>query len=463
MITDIRISIRNTSDTGGTALTPFFAAFHDNSFDIYDLGAPASAGLEALAEDGNNAVIAAELSVADADAQSINVAGAQGPLDTRELASTVLGVDGASNGYFATASMLLPSNDAFVGTANALQLFDAGGAFLGAQVITFDGASVRDAGTEVNTETDAAFLNQTAPNTGDTEGGVVTVHPGFNGSLGNPGGTQNILGGTNAFGNTIDPIAADFTQPGAEVAVIHVNVVNTLQGSNSSDLLLPTAADDIVDAGLGRDFVVTGAGWDEVDGGAGGDVIKLGRGDDIGRGGNGADLIVGADGRDDLYGDLGRDKLLGGRGDDNLHGGVGTDLLIGGSGNDALSGDEGGDRLLGGDGNDQLDGGAGGDLVNGGDGEDIVGGGAGRDRLIGGSGNDVFVFGAGYGRDTIVDFEDGADTILLAIDGIASFDDVLHSARDTLTGLDLKFDGGDILSLRGVDIAALSADDFSFA
>ena len=54
MTTELRISIRNTSDIGGTALTPLFSAFHDNSFDVYDLGGTASAGLEALAEDGNN-------------------------------------------------------------------------------------------------------------------------------------------------------------------------------------------------------------------------------------------------------------------------------------------------------------------------------------------------------------------------------------------------------------------------
>ena len=57
MTTEVRVSLRNTSDTGGTALTPLFAGFHDNSFDVYDLGGTASAGLEALAEDGNNAVI----------------------------------------------------------------------------------------------------------------------------------------------------------------------------------------------------------------------------------------------------------------------------------------------------------------------------------------------------------------------------------------------------------------------
>lgn len=175
MTTEIRVSVRNTSDTGGTALTPFFAGFHDNSFDIYNLGEAASAGLEALAEDGNNNVIVEELLAADADAQATNVAGPRGPIGARELATAIVDVDAASNNYLGVASMILPSNDAFIGTANALKIFDEEGNFLGAQAVNFTGASVRDAGTEVNTELDAAFINQTGPNTGETEGGVITL------------------------------------------------------------------------------------------------------------------------------------------------------------------------------------------------------------------------------------------------------------------------------------------------
>ena len=82
--------------------------------------------------------------------------------------------------------MIIPSNDAFIaspGDPTALRIFDAYGNFLGG---TFDvqGSDVMDAGTEVNTERDAAFLNQTGPNTGQTENGVVALHPGFIGSVG---------------------------------------------------------------------------------------------------------------------------------------------------------------------------------------------------------------------------------------------------------------------------------------
>lgn len=427
MTTEARISVRNTSDTGGTALTPFFAAFHDNSFDIYDLGGAASAGLEALAEDGNNSAIAAELVAADADAQSVNVVGPRGPIAARERATTTIDVDGASNGYFAFASMLLPSNDAFVGTANALEAFDMYGNFLGAQSVELTGASVRDAGTEVNTERDAAFINQTGPNTGETEGGVVTVHPGFNGSAGNPDGEQIILGGTNAFGEFIDPVAADFTLPGAGIATVHLNTVNRYEGGNGNDAFRGGADDDIVAGGNGRDNLRGGDGWDDLFGGDGRDFLRGDAGDDLLDGGYGRDLLRGGDGSDDLYGGGDNDRLFGEDGRDNLSGDAGSDKLFGGAGRDVLSG------------------------------------GADRDRLTGGADADIFVFASGDGQDAVRDFDAAeGDRIALNVEGIDSFADVLSAAADSRVGVILDLGGTDTLTLRGLEVDDLSASDFLF-
>lgn len=430
MTTEIRVSLRNTSDTGGTALTPLFAGFHDNSFDVYDLGGTASAGLEALAEDGNNAVIAEELIAADADAQSVNVAGPRGPIAARELATATVMVDGLSNGYLGVASMLLPSNDAFIGTANALKLFDADGNFLGAQTVAFNGDSVRDAGTEVNTELDAAFINQTGPNTGITENGVITVHPGFNGSLGNPvgEGDQIILGGTNAFGEFIDPVAADFTQPGAEVALLHVNVVNRVDGTNRRDIFQGGEEDDIVDGNGGRDYLSGGAGWDELYGGRGRDVLNGGAGNDILDGGNGRDKLIAGAGNDDLFGGAGRDLLFGNDGADNLSGGTGRDILLGGDGNDVLDG------------------------------------GRGRDKLFGGDDSDVFVFAQDSSRDVVFDFDQSeGDRLAFNIEGVETAEDALSYASDVRGGVRFDFGRGDALTVLHLDVADLTADDFFFA
>ena len=229
----LRITVTNTSPDGGTFLTPFWFGLHNGSFDLGNRGEAASAGLEALAEDGSFDAIAAELTGADAGALGGAVFGDAGPIATGEVATTLLDVDGASLPFISLAAMLLPSNDAFIGTLNAVELFGEDGDFIGPVTLTFDGTQVYDAGTEVNTELDAAFINQTGPNTGETEGGVITLHPGFNGSEGNPEGEgdQIILGGTNAFGVPIDPVAADFTRDGMQLAQVSIEQVAVRLGS----------------------------------------------------------------------------------------------------------------------------------------------------------------------------------------------------------------------------------------
>jgi len=324
--------------------------------------------------------------------------------------------------------MLLPSNDAFVGTANALKVFNDDGTFLGAQRIVFNGDSVRDAGTEVNTELDAAFINQTAPNTGETEGGVVTVHPGFNGSLGNPDGEQIILGGTNAFGDFIDPDTADFTQPGAGVAVVHINTVARHDVTDGNDRIQGGDDDDIVEGSAGNDRINGGNGYDDLSGGAGNDRINGGNGVDIIDGGAGRDVLRGGNGTDDVYGGTGDDRIFGGSGADNLSGGEGFDILFGGSGNDVLDG------------------------------------GLGRDLLSGGEGADIFIFKDDYGRDSARDFSQAdGDRVWLSVEGIETLADVQAVAADTSVGVVLNFDADNTLTLRDLEVSDLSADDFLFA
>ena len=341
-MTDVRIVVTNTSPTGGTFLTPVWFGVHDDNLDLFDVGASAERPLEAIAEDGDFAPVAAALVAADADAQGGAVLGAAGPIATGETTSTTVTVDGQETPYITLAAMILPSNDAFIGTDDAVRLFDDYGNFLGAQTLTFDGGDVYDAGTEVNTELDAAFINQSANNTGVDEGGIIRLHPGFNGSAGNPvgEGDQIILGGTNAFGAPIDEVAADFTLPGAQIATIHINEVNVEEGSDRRDFLKGSRADDIFAGNGGRDILLGRSGWDELDGGEGRDFVVGGRGNDIVRGGTGNDILKAGKGDDLLSGDEGRDLLILGRGADTI-------VLADGDGRDkAFRFDAKEDRLL---------------------------------------------------------------------------------------------------------------------
>ncbi|MBX2855101.1 MAG: spondin domain-containing protein [Rhodobacteraceae bacterium] len=334
----IRIALQNQTANGGLFTTPVWFGAHDAGFDLFNVGDAASAGVEQIAEDGAFDSINVEFDAAQPNGVS-GVLFGQGFGDGTppvvapgQIASDVVEIDGANNTQLSLMAMILPSNDAFIGTGTAFELFDENGRFAGEQNFDIDGERVYDAGTEVNTELDAAFLNQTAPNTGVDENGVITRHPGFNGSEGNPvgDGDQNVLGGTNAVGASIDPDAADFTQDDFDVATIHVNSVVQVTGSIEDDNYVGNRSDDIVDGGAGDDRLVGFRGWDVLSGG------------------EGDDLLIGNAGSDVLSGDAGNDTLRGGAGDDRLDGGAGNDRLIGGEGDDVFQFEtgDGADRLI---------------------------------------------------------------------------------------------------------------------
>lgn len=193
---EVKINFTNAGPEGGTFLTPPFVAVQDGTFDIYDRGGAAPEFLERLAEDGTTDDILAAFEGSGANGASGVITGpdglAAGPLDPGETGSITLAIDPTKSQFLSFASMVIPSNDAFIsspGDPRGIRIFDEHGNFV-AEDINVTGNNVLDAGTEVNTEQDAAFLNQSAPNTGQDEGGVVTVHPGFIGSEGLPATDQ---------------------------------------------------------------------------------------------------------------------------------------------------------------------------------------------------------------------------------------------------------------------------------
>ncbi|MEL6493544.1 MAG: spondin domain-containing protein [Cyanobacteria bacterium J06623_7] len=263
----IRVTITNTAAEGGTFFTPVWFGFHDGeNFDLFTEGESASTGLERIAEDGSVEGIAAEFNAQvgenGIDATIPALAGAPGPFDPGESASFTLDVDSSQvgQGFFTWGTMVLPSNDAFFAVpddALADPIFDEEGNFIGPLVIERRGSDILDAGTEVNTEEDAAFINQTARDTGVDENGVVAPHPGFNGSVGNPDAAPvNILGGTTAPGAVIDPLVGDFTA--------------------DDDILLRIEIEQVAVTSGGDDLLVGGFGNDTLTGGGGADIFSFG-------------------------------------------------------------------------------------------------------------------------------------------------------------------------------------------
>ncbi|MBT9314294.1 spondin domain-containing protein [Leptothoe spongobia] len=221
----LRVTVDNLAPTNGGFLTPVWVGFHDGTFDLYDrdVSLDGFPGMEALVEDGDTAPLTASFAnLAPTGVDTTLVSDGPPPLEPGESVSFELDVD-SSNQYFSYASMIIPSNDAFIANGNPLahEIFDDAGNFLGADFLVL-GNEVLDGGTEVNDELPAntAFLGQAAPNTGVDENGTVVLHEGLN--------VGNILGTTDSSalnGLPLNFTGADFTAPGYQVARFRVELV----------------------------------------------------------------------------------------------------------------------------------------------------------------------------------------------------------------------------------------------
>jgi len=157
---EITITVENLLDPGNFSGTPFWLAAHNGGFDSYNHDELASGfpWLEALAEEGDTGPIST--------AFDNSAAGAAGGVQTTlvqpddapvfspgESASTTLNVgDPTVNRWLSFASMIVPSNDLFIGNDDPFtyEIFDAGGSFAGPLEILVFGRDVNDGGTEVN-------------------------------------------------------------------------------------------------------------------------------------------------------------------------------------------------------------------------------------------------------------------------------------------------------------------------
>jgi len=199
----VKFTISNNSAPGGVTLTPLYLGLHDGSFDAFDVGSAASAGVELLAEDGDFSAVAAERLAVAPNSQGGAIFGPLAPnppvLLPGQSNSVELQINANQNSFLTYLSMILPSNDQFIGNDDALALFDGSGNFLGDQVIEVTGADVYDAGTEENTGFGAPF-NANGGVATDTIGGVITQGPGI----------SEFFGVETAAGFTVDPSAANF-------------------------------------------------------------------------------------------------------------------------------------------------------------------------------------------------------------------------------------------------------------
>jgi hypothetical protein len=177
----VTVEAFNNQPMGGFSLTPVWLGFHDGSFDAFDAGSAASAGVETIAELGDPSVLDGEFNAAAPSGVSDVLFSPSGPppFTPGQSNSTMIDVgDATSNRYFSFASMVIPSNDLFIGNdvPTAYEVFDAAGNFNGPITIELYGYNIWDAGTEVNDVNDGpAFVVGQDATAGTPEGEVIRV------------------------------------------------------------------------------------------------------------------------------------------------------------------------------------------------------------------------------------------------------------------------------------------------
>jgi len=166
--------------------TPVWFGLHDGSFDLFDVGSSANNALEVIAEIGDASSLIADFEAAPGTPGDINgsvIGGATGipPISPGETGTgSFAPINPANYQYFSFASMVIPSNDTFIGNDNALEyrIFDDNGAFLGTDgVFEIQVSNIYDAGTEINDSSaagGAAFVAGADEFVGADENGVVT-------------------------------------------------------------------------------------------------------------------------------------------------------------------------------------------------------------------------------------------------------------------------------------------------
>lgn len=250
--------------------------------------------------------------------------------------------------------------------------------------------------------------------------------------------------------------------------------IEGLIGSNFGDSLRGDILNNTIYGNAGQDWIYGRGGNDTLYGGADFDRLFGNEGNDFLIGGNGADLLDGGSGTDmvtftDATSGLIVDLVLPGQntGEAALDTLVSIEDVIGTNFDDSLRGDSANNTLYGGGGADYLYGRDGNDALFGGAGDDTLFGNAGNDEIsLGGAGSDRVFFGLGDGKDRIFDFQAGAgvvDTIHLSTAlGVSSFAQLVGRATQVNSDVVITFDINTSITLIGVSLGTLNADDFVF-
>lgn len=189
----VTVTITNLAKPNSVSFAPLHLGFHRGAFDAFNIGNPPGAGIISVAEGGAGGQWQTDFAAADPTATRGTIAGALTPGQSRSQSFIV---NAGMNRFFTFASMVIPSNDFFIGNDNPQQyrLFDDAGNLL-INSITQTSSQIWDGGSEAFSVAGAAFLVNGVNAVRTPQNGVVSFNfselMGFNGQQTAAGYTFN--------------------------------------------------------------------------------------------------------------------------------------------------------------------------------------------------------------------------------------------------------------------------------
>lgn len=156
----VRVTVQNLAPANSISFAPLRLGFNNGTFDSFNNGQVASAAIVSIAEGGGGADWFPAFTAAQPTATlGTVVPNPPGPLVPGAMGSNFFTVDPMVNRYFTFGSMVVPSNDHFIGNdaPMGIMLFDNAGN-LNVTSIVQRASDIWDAGSEATNPVNAAFL-----------------------------------------------------------------------------------------------------------------------------------------------------------------------------------------------------------------------------------------------------------------------------------------------------------------
>lgn len=156
-VVQLRVTAQNLAGINSVSFAPVRLGFNNGTFDAFDTGQTPTAPIISIAEGGGGADWFPAFAAAEPSALLGSVSG--GPILPGVAASADFTIDTDVNPFFTFGSMVVPSNDHFIGNDSPTQylLFDAAGGLNIASISQF-GRDIWDNGSELEDPAHAAFL-----------------------------------------------------------------------------------------------------------------------------------------------------------------------------------------------------------------------------------------------------------------------------------------------------------------